>query len=198
MWRSSASRIGLGDGSDQNEDDPEGRLAFAGSDIARDGPGWFEAAITSGEEADATWPEVADEIWFKADLSPYEPGAYEGLLKRVIQHLNEKNATLYVKDVFMGSDPDFAVPYRFVGEYAAHAMFVHNMFPKNLQGVKDVDARRWTMLNAPSFVCVPERDVPIDEVGPYACEDADIMTTVNEPVRKPLHHDRCPPQASGG
>lgn len=104
------------------------------------------------------WPEVADEIWFKADLSPYEPTQYQGLLRRVIAHLNQKQATLYVKDVFMGSDPDFAVPYRFVGEYAAHAMFVHNMFPKNLPGVKDVDARRWTMLNAPSFVCVPERD----------------------------------------
>jgi phosphoenolpyruvate carboxykinase (ATP) len=104
------------------------------------------------------WPEVADEIWFKADLSPYEPTQYEGLLQRVIQHLNDKKATLYVKDVFMGSDPDFAVPYRFVGEYATHAMFVHNMFPKNLKGVKDVDSRRWTMLNVPSFVCVPERD----------------------------------------
>ncbi|MFC4252030.1 phosphoenolpyruvate carboxykinase (ATP) [Sinimarinibacterium flocculans] len=104
------------------------------------------------------WPEVADEIWFKADLNPYDPAQYEGLLQRVIQHLNDKQATLYVKDVFMGSDPDFAVPYRFVGEYATHAMFVHNMFPKDLQGVRDVDARRWTMLNAPSFVCVPERD----------------------------------------
>jgi len=104
------------------------------------------------------WPEVADEIWFKADLSPYDPTAYEGLLKRVIQHLNDKKASLYVKDVFMGSDADFAVPYRFVGEYATHAMFVHNMFPKGLVGVKDVEARRWTMLNVPSFVCVPERD----------------------------------------
>ncbi|WP_028080546.1 phosphoenolpyruvate carboxykinase (ATP) [Solimonas soli] len=104
------------------------------------------------------WPEVADEIWFKADLNPYDPDQYQGLLKRVIAHLNAKRATLYVKDVFMGSDPDFAVPYRFVGEYATHAMFVHNMFPKNLKGVKDVDARRWTMLNAPSFVCEPERD----------------------------------------
>ena len=104
------------------------------------------------------WPEVANEIWFKADLSPYDPTAYEGLLKRVVQHLNDKKATLYVKDVFMGSDEDFAVPYRFVGEYATHAAFADNMFPKNLKGVKDVDARRWTMLNAPSFVCVPERD----------------------------------------
>ncbi|MGQ0621168.1 MAG: phosphoenolpyruvate carboxykinase (ATP) [Panacagrimonas sp.] len=104
------------------------------------------------------WPEVADEIWFKPDLSPYDPEQYQGLLKRVIQHLNDKRGTLYVVDVFMGSDPDFAVPYRFVGEYATHAMFCKNMFPKNLQGVQDVDARRWTMLNVPSFVCVPERD----------------------------------------
>ncbi|WP_020648553.1 phosphoenolpyruvate carboxykinase (ATP) [Solimonas variicoloris] len=104
------------------------------------------------------WPEVEGEIWFKADLNPYDPQKYEGLLQRVVAHVNAKKSTLYVKDVFMGSDPDFAVPYRFVGEYATHAMFAHNMFPKNLKGVKDVDARRWTMLNVPSFVCEPERD----------------------------------------
>jgi len=37
-------------------------------------------------------------------------------------------------------------------------MFAHNMFPKDLAGVKDVAARRWTMLNAPSFTCEPARD----------------------------------------
>ncbi len=110
------------------------------------------------------WPEVADQIWFKADLSPYDPDKYQGLLKRVVEHVNAKKGALYVKDVFMGSDPDFAVPYRFVGEYATHAMFVHNMFPKDLQ-VKDPDARRWTMLNVPSFTCVPERDGSRSEVA---------------------------------
>ncbi len=104
------------------------------------------------------WPEVADKIWFKADMSKYDPQQYQALLKRVVAHVNAKKSTLYVKDVFMGSDPEFAVPYRFVGEYATHAMFIDNMFPKNLPGVRDVDARRWTMLNVPSFVCVPERD----------------------------------------
>ena len=102
------------------------------------------------------WPEVENEIWFKADLGKYDPAKYAVLLKDLTAHLNSKQATLYVKDVFMGSDPDFAVPYRFVGEYATHAAFVDNMFPKNLEGVKDVDARRWTMLNVPSFTCIPE------------------------------------------
>jgi phosphoenolpyruvate carboxykinase (ATP) len=104
------------------------------------------------------WPEVADEIWFKADLNPYDPDKYQGLLKRVVEHLNSKRGTLYVKDVFMGNDPALAVPYRFIGEYATHAMFVDNMFPKDMPGVKSVEARRWTMLNVPSFTCEPERD----------------------------------------
>jgi phosphoenolpyruvate carboxykinase (ATP) len=104
------------------------------------------------------WPEVADVIWWKDDVQPYDPEKYQGLLKRVVAHLNAKKASLYVKDVFVGADPDFALPYRFVGEYATHAMFAHNMFPKDLKGVKDVSARRWTMLNAPSFVCEPARD----------------------------------------
>ena len=111
------------------------------------------------------WPEVENEIWFKADLGKYDPTKYDGLIKRVVQHLNDKKATLYVKDVFMGSDPDFAVPYRFVGEYATHAAFVDNMFPKDLVGVRDVDARRWTMLNVPSYVCEPERDGSRSEVA---------------------------------
>ena len=110
------------------------------------------------------WPEVEDEIWFKADLGRYDPAKYEGLLKRVVAHLNEKAGTLYVKDVFMGADPDFAIPYRFVGEFATHAMFAHNMFPKDLD-VSDAESRRWTMLNVPSFVCEPERDGSRSEVA---------------------------------
>jgi len=104
------------------------------------------------------WPEVADVIWWKDDVQPYDPEKYTGLLKRVVENLNARKASLYVKDVFVGADPEFALPYRFVGEYAAHAMFAHNMFPKDLKGVQDVAARRWTMLNAPSFVCEPARD----------------------------------------
>ncbi len=104
------------------------------------------------------WPDVADQIWFKADLNPYDPDQYQQLLQRVVAHVNAKQSALYVQDVFMGSDPDFAVPYRFVGEYATHAMFAHNMFPKDLIGVKDIAERRWTMLNVPSFICDPARD----------------------------------------
>jgi len=104
------------------------------------------------------WPEFEDQLWWKADFQKYDPQSYEGLLRRVVEHLNRKQARLYVKDVFCGTDPEYAVPYRFVGEYATHAMFAHNMFPKGIQGIPNEEERRWTMLNVPSFHCEPDRD----------------------------------------
>ncbi len=104
------------------------------------------------------WPEFDGELWWKKDFQKYDPDAFQGLLKRVVAHLNEKKGTLYVKDVFCGTDPEYAVPYRFCGEYATHAMFVHNMFPKSVPGIENEDGKRWTMLNVPSFHCDPERD----------------------------------------
>jgi phosphoenolpyruvate carboxykinase (ATP) len=104
------------------------------------------------------WPEIEDQVWWKADFQKYDPARYQALLKRVVEHLNKKRATLYVKDVYAGWDPLYSVPYRFVGEYASHALFAHNMFPKDVRGVEDHAERRWTMLNVPSFELVPERD----------------------------------------
>ncbi|MAF64886.1 MAG: phosphoenolpyruvate carboxykinase (ATP) [Planctomycetes bacterium] len=104
------------------------------------------------------WPELEDEVWWKTDFQKYDPDHYEALLARVVAHLNERGATLFVKDVYCGTDPSYAVPYRFVGEYATHALFAHNMFPKGIEGVEDEDGKRWVMLNAPSFRCDPDRD----------------------------------------
>ncbi len=104
------------------------------------------------------WPELEDEVWWKKDFQKFDPAKFEALLRRVVEHLNGKGASLYVKDVYCGTDPEYAVPYRFVGEYATHALFVHNMFPKGIQGVGDESGKRWTLLNVPTFHCDPDRD----------------------------------------
>ena len=78
------------------------------------------------------WPELVDDIWWKPDFKQFDPTKYEALLQRVIAHLNETNAELYSTDVFCGWDPKFAIPYRFVGEYATHAYFATIMFPFSL------------------------------------------------------------------
>lgn len=105
-----------------------------------------------------SWPEVDGKIWWKDDLQKINPEKFMSLLKRVVAHLNQKEATLFVKDVYCGMDPSYAIPYRFVGEYATHAYFVENMFPRFVPGVENESEKRWITLNAPSFHCDPERD----------------------------------------
>ncbi len=109
------------------------------------------------------WPEVMDKLWWKKDFQKFDPAKYQALLERVVAHLNGRGRPLYVKEVYCGWDPAYAVPYRFVGEYATHAFFAHNMFPKKVAGVRDEDAKRWTMLNVPSFRCEPSRDGTLSE-----------------------------------
>jgi phosphoenolpyruvate carboxykinase (ATP) len=104
------------------------------------------------------WPEIEDTIWWKDNLKRFDPQMYEGLLARVVEHVNASGGQLYVQDVFAGVDPDYAVPYRFVGEYATHALFAHNQFPKAVPGIEDAESKRWTMLNVQSFECDPARD----------------------------------------
>jgi phosphoenolpyruvate carboxykinase (ATP) len=104
------------------------------------------------------WPETESTIWWKDDFKRFDPELYPHLLTRVAEHLNRRRATLYVKDVFCGWDPAYAIPYRLVSEYATHAMFADNMFPKDLAGVSEPESKRWTMLNVPSYHCDPDED----------------------------------------
>ncbi len=109
------------------------------------------------------WPEVEDQVWWKADLKAFDPDKYQGLLARVVEHLNNRGGHLYVQDVFAGVDPAYAVPYRFVGEFATHALFACNQFPKHVEGIEDGPKKAWTMLNVQSFRCIPELDGTLSE-----------------------------------
>ena len=104
------------------------------------------------------WPDLVDQIWWKDDFRKFDPEDFTRLVERVAHHLNRRRATLYVKDVYCGWNPAYALPYRFVGEYASHALFAHNMFPKDLQSVENEAEKRWTLLNVPSYHCDPDVD----------------------------------------
>lgn len=62
--------------------------------------------------------------------------------------------TLFVQDLYAGSDPDTQVAVRVVTERAWHSLFVHNLFIR----VGSADQRfGWTILNLPSFQADPAR-----------------------------------------
>ena len=103
-------------------------------------------------------PEVVDTVWWKPGFAQFDPEKFDALLPRVVEHLNEREAQLYVSDVFCGWDPEYSEPYRFVGEYATHAYFCNIMFPKSVRDDSDRFEAGWTIINVPSFQAIPERD----------------------------------------
>lgn len=144
---------------DGPDDEPK---AYA-TKLGLDGPLLYysDPSCTGRPTADTfavAWPEVEDRIWWKADLQRFDAERFPALLQRVIEHLNARQARLYVQDVYCGWDPGYAVPYRFIGEYATHALFAQNMFARDVAGIADEQGKRWTLLNVPSFHCDPARD----------------------------------------
>ncbi|MGI9603154.1 MAG: phosphoenolpyruvate carboxykinase (ATP), partial [Acidimicrobiales bacterium] len=108
-------------------------------------------------------PAFIDDVWWKSGFKQFDPDAFDALLPRVVAHLNERQSTLYNTDVFCGWDPEFAEPYRFVGEFATHAYFCNIMFPKDVRDDADRAEKGWTLINVPSFRCDPERDGTVSD-----------------------------------
>lgn len=139
------------------------RKAYA-TKLGEDGPLVFLTdPDCTGRPVDDTyavaWPEVESDIWWKDSFQKYDPDQYEQLLARVIKHLNEVAGSLYVQDVTVGHDAEYAIRYRFIGQYASHAYFAQNMFVPS-GGISNGFDRTnsWTMLNVQTFRCEPERD----------------------------------------
>ncbi len=104
------------------------------------------------------WPDLINDIWWKPDFNKFDPSYFTSLLERVLEHLNSRESVLYTADVFCGWDPELAIPYRLISEYATHAYFANIMFPKNVREDSDSQTAGWTMLNVPSFRCDPTQD----------------------------------------
>ncbi len=105
------------------------------------------------------WPDIESKIWWKPSLQAFDPDQYTRLLPRVIKHVNQYRGPLYVQDVIVGHDEAYALPYRFVGQYASHAYFASNMFVKPAADANPRDwSDSWTMLNIQTFECDPARD----------------------------------------
>ncbi|MBX3473003.1 MAG: phosphoenolpyruvate carboxykinase [Planctomycetes bacterium] len=102
--------------------------------------------------------ESKPNVWWGKVNKGISPEKFDALHARVLEHLGKRN-DLFVLDCFGGTDPEFRLPVRVIGEQAWHNLFARNMFVR----IEDEDtlknfAPAFTIIHAPNFEAQPERD----------------------------------------
>ncbi|HUY80648.1 MAG TPA: phosphoenolpyruvate carboxykinase (ATP) [Acidobacteriaceae bacterium] len=87
---------------------------------------------------------------------PFPPAKFDALLDRVMRHMAERD--LYVMDLAAGADPAYQLPITVVCEYAWHALFVKQLFIRPTESELASHVAEFTVIAAPEFESVPERD----------------------------------------
>ena len=128
--------------------------------LAADGPLVVETGRCTGRSAQDKFTvrdaETADTIWWGKSNKPMDPAHFAALKADFFAALGEKD-TLFVQDLFGGSQPEHRVRVRVINELAWHNLFIRTMLvrPKaeELAGFEP----DYTIIDLPSFVADPAR-----------------------------------------
>ncbi len=98
-----------------------------------------------------------DQIWWGSVNRPVEPEVFDRLLERVGDYLQGRE--LFVQDLYAGADPKNRIAVRMVTERAWNAMFAKHLFlDPATRGSDREPLTDFTVVHAPGFQAVPERD----------------------------------------
>jgi len=131
----------------------EGQLAANGALVAVTGARTGRSPKDKFTVDDAVPHDVVD--WGKVN-KPFSPEKFEALLGRVVEHLKERE--LFVQDLYCGADAAYQLPIRVISEYAWHALFVRDLFVRPDAAALATHVPEFTVVAAPEFQGVPERD----------------------------------------
>ncbi len=100
-------------------------------------------------------PESEDHVWWGKVNVPFDAEKYDALREEVIAYLDERD--LFVRDMWVGADPEYRLAIRVITPNAWHNLFAYNMFrrpePEEITGMKP----DFTVIHAPEFEASPER-----------------------------------------
>ncbi|HVH10111.1 MAG TPA: phosphoenolpyruvate carboxykinase (ATP) [Gemmatimonadales bacterium] len=100
-------------------------------------------------------PSSAGEIAWGRVNQPLDPEPFERLKEAMLAHLATQE--LFVRDLFVGADPNHRLALRFITPGAWYALFVYNMFLRPSAADLARFTPAWTVLHAPDWQADPER-----------------------------------------
>ena len=111
-------------------------------------------------------PPFSEEIWWGPVNQPFDPEVYQALRARVTEYLGSQD--LYLQHLYAGYDPEHHLGVRVITESPWHALFARNLFilPRVFFSGDVIEpfTPGFTVIHAPFFKAVPERDGTRSEV----------------------------------
>jgi phosphoenolpyruvate carboxykinase (ATP) len=128
--------------------------------LAKDGPLVVKTGKHTGRSAQDKFTvkdeNTANVIWWTKGNKPMEPGNFANLKADFLAVLADK-PTLFVQDLFGGSQPEHRVRVRVINEYAWHSLFIRTMLVRPEAGDLAGFDPEFTIIDLPSFRADPER-----------------------------------------
>ena len=97
-----------------------------------------------------------DSVWWGNINIPFEPAKFDALYNRVTEYLSGKE--IYARDAYVCADPKYRTNVRVVTEFPWSNLFTFNMFLRPTVEELANFAPEWTVMCAPGFMAVPDRD----------------------------------------
>jgi phosphoenolpyruvate carboxykinase (ATP) len=128
--------------------------------LAKDGPIVVKTGRHTGRSAQDRFV-VRDEttensVWWGKSNKPMDPAAFDRLYADFAQALADK-PTLFVADLFGGSQPEHRVKVRVINELAWHNLFIRTMLVRPEAQELASFLPDYTIIDLPSFKADPER-----------------------------------------
>ncbi len=86
---------------------------------------------------------------------PFDPAHFDAIRTRMVDWLNGRE--VFIQDLWIGANPAYRMPVRFISTQAWHSLFVRNMFIRPPAGSPAQDPE-FTVIHAPDFRADPARD----------------------------------------
>lgn len=131
----------------------EGRLAKHGPLVVETGKHTGRSAKDKFIVRDA---ETENTVWWGKVNVPMTPEHFANLKEDFFKALADKD-TLYVADLFGGSQPEHRVNVRVINELAWHNLFIRTLLVRPTAEELDGFAPEYTIVDLPSFQADPER-----------------------------------------